>query len=479
MDIETGSPCELAIHGHFYQPPREDPCTGRMPREVSAAPYANWNERITAECYEPNLRAGTFERISFNLGGTLAHWLDDHAHETYKGIVAAERAYRKANGVGNGLAQSVHHTILPLARRRDKICQVRWGIASFEHRFGHRPAGMWLPEMAVDYETLQVLASEGIRFTILSREQVYGDLDARGGPYAVLLPDGAQIAVFVRDRHLSNHLSFGMPDSGHVDEWLEQHVAWRCQTDGLHVVATDGETFGHHHRQGVEVLKQILTGGERYGYQVVTLDLYLQQHAPKSQISIVENTAWSCAHGLRRWLVGCDCTPGDSRWKGAFRRALDNLACDLDHIYSSEAQRVGFDPWPLRDRYIDVVMGKIPGKEFLNGNGLGHLTTDDTERLLLLLQAQFHRQRMYLSCTFFFGKMDRNEPRYAVANAVRALTLTRDATGNDLSHGFRRDLSGAVSPRTSLTGADIFSEIVSEAELPVEAQPPVCSRPQL
>ncbi|MFW6115786.1 MAG: glycoside hydrolase, partial [Chloroflexota bacterium] len=257
MTDTNHSRCHLAIHGHFYQPQREDPFTGRILREPSAAPYANWNERITAECYAPNARVGNFEHISFNLGGTLARWLDQHAHDTYARIVAADRAHEEAHGVGNGLAQSVHHTILPLARRRDKICQVRWGIASFEHRFGRRPQGMWLPEMAVDYETLEVLAAAGIRFTILSDEQVYGrspgaDLPVAGGPYRVALPTGGDIAVFVRDRHLSNHLSFGMPDSQHVEEWLETHLAWRCRRDGLHIIATDGETFGHHHRQGVQ-----------------------------------------------------------------------------------------------------------------------------------------------------------------------------------------------------------------------------------
>ena len=470
--------CHLCIHGHFYQPPREDPFTGRIPREPTAAPYANWNERITVECYEPNVRAGNFEGISFNLGGTLAHWLDAHAHDTYERIVAAELAYRDRHGVGNGLAQCVHHTILPLARRRDKICQVRWGIASFEHRFGHHPQGIWLPEMAVDCETLGVLASEGIRFTILSDEQVYGELSAGGGPYRVALPDDQEIVVFVRDRHLSNHLSFGMPDSGYVDEWLQKHVAWRCQRDGLHIIATDGETFGHHHRQGVHVLNRILAAEERHGYRLATLGQYLQQHPPDTEIKVIENTAWSCAHGLSRWLVGCDCTPGDSRWKGALRRALDNLASDVDQIYVCEARQLGFEPWQLRDRYIDVILGRTSRETFLTGNGLGHLMSEEAERLLHLLEAQFHRQRMYISCTFFFGQLNRYEPRYAIANAVRALALTRYATGDDLSHGFRRDLSSAVSARTDLTGADIFDEIVSRAELEARAGPPVCARPQ-
>ncbi len=482
MKEHTDSRCHLSVHGHFYQPPREDPFSGRIPREPSAAPYANWNERITAECYEPNARVGNFERISFNLGGTLARWLDEHDHDTYQAIVAADRAHRQAYGIGNGIAQSVHHTILPLARRRDKICQVQWGIASFEHRFGRRPEGMWLPEMGVDYETLEILAAAGLRFTILSDEQVYhrssaGDAERAGGPYQVSLPNGEGIAVFVRDRVLSNSLSFGMPGSAQIDQWLHEHLTWQCRRNGLHIVATDGETFGHHHRQGVEVLRQILDGGARHGCTLTTLPLYLDQHPPRSDIRVVENTAWSCSHRLDRWVVGCPCTPGDSRWKGALRRALDNLAGDLDRVYSCEAQQLGFEPWPLRDRYIDVVLGKVSGERFLNGNGLGHLMSAETQRLLGLLEAQLYRQRMYTSCTFFFDDLDRYEPRYAIGNAIHAVALTRHATGDELSHSFRRDLSVARSLKSGLTGADIFDEIVSRARVEPRPGPPRRGRP--
>jgi len=202
---------------------------------------------------------------------------------------------------------------------------------------------------------------------------------------------------------------------------------------------------------------------------MTTLGLYLRQHPPRVEVKVIENTAWSCAHGLDRWVVGCDCTPGDNRWKGALRRALDNLACDLDTIYVCEAQQLGIEPWSLRDDYIAVVLGQVSGEAFLTGNGLGHLTSEETKRLLRLLEAQFHRQRMYISCTFFFGDLDRYEPRYAIANGVRALALTRYATGEDLSHAFRRDLRVAKSPGTGLTAADIFDEIVTRAEL--EARP--------
>jgi hypothetical protein len=465
------SSCYLCIHCHFYQPSRINPFTGQTPPEPDAAPYANWNERVTAECYTPNAEprpdgsGSNFDHISFNLGGTLAHWLDEYAHDTYAHIVAAEGSNWKTHGVGNGLAQPVHHTILPLAHRRDKYCQVRWGIASFEHRFGHRPEGMWLPEMAVDYETLEVLASEGIRFTILSGEQVRGDLGAGAGPYRVPLLNGKEIIVFLRDADLSNALSFQMPGSAYVEDWIREHLGWRCRLGGLQLIATDGETFGHHHRQGVEVLTHILRAGQEHGYELITLGEYLQQHPPLINIEIVENTAWSCSHGLGRWVIGCDCTPGDSRWKAALRRALDNLACELDWIYVQEAQRLNADPWPLRDDYIAIELGQTDAPTFFAEHGLGHLCDEDAQRLLWLLEAQFYRQRMYTSCTFFFDSLDRREPRYAIANSVQAMALTRYATGDDLTHAFRRDLKIVVCQNTDRTGADILDQMLEQAEI--------------
>ncbi len=465
------SNCYLCIHGHFYQPSRINPFTGEMPTEPDAAPYANWNERINAECYTPNAEGrsdgsgSNFERISFNLGGTLAYWLEKHAPTTYERIVAAERSYWKAHGIGNGLAQPVHHAILPLARRRDKICQIRWGIASFEHHFGHRPEGMWLPEMAVDYETLEIMAAAGVRFTILSSEQVRGDLGAGSGPYWVRLAGGGKIAIFLRDVELSNTLSFAMPELASMDDWLHEHMEWRCRLRGLLLVATDGETFGHHHRQGVEVLDYILDAGQTHDYSLTTLGLYLQHHPPQMEVEIVENTAWSCAHRLNRWVVGCDCTPGDSHWKGALRRALDNLACDLDWTYMMETQRLGADPWPLRDDYIAICLGQVDEQTFLAEHNLSNLSSEDTQRLLWLLEAQFYRQRMYTSCTFFFEDLDRLEPRYAIANGVQAMALTSYATGNDLSHSFRRDLKIAASEKTGRTGAAILDHMLEQGEI--------------
>lgn len=452
--------CFLCIHGHFYQPPRADPFTDDFPREPDAAPYTNWNERIAAESYTPLSKEGHFRWLSFNLGGTLARWLREECHTTYQRILAAEQAYYAQHGISNGLAQPVHHTILPLARRRDKVCQVRWGIASFTHHFGHRPQGMWLPEMAVDHETLEVLAEEGIRFTILSDEQVRGQLRAGAGPYRIPLSSGREIAVFVRDRHLSNAISFGMPDPAHMDGWLREHVDWRCHEDRLLLIATDGETFGHHHRQGVEVLGRFHQAEESHRYSLTTLGLHLQRHPPEAELEIINNSAWSCAHRLDRWVVGCTCTAGDSRWKGALRRALDNLAADLDSIYAEQARQLGTEPWELRNGYMAVVLGRVDGKTYLAERDLGHLSSDETRRLLLLLDAQFYRQRMYASCTFFFNDLDRHEPRYAIANGIRAIALTRYAVGVNLIPSFQRDLAVALSPQTGANGVDILDRLL-------------------
>jgi hypothetical protein len=239
-------------------------------------------------------------------------------------------------------------------------------------------------------------------------------------------------------------------------------MEWRGRWDGLLLITTDGETFGHHHRQGVEVLDGILSAGKALSYRLTTLGLYLRHNPPQAEVEVIENTAWSCAHRLDRWVVGCACTSGDSRWKGALRRALDNLACDLDGIYVQEARRLGADPWPLRDEYIAIVLGQVDGPTFLARHGLGHLSDGESRRLLALLEAQFRRQRMYGSCTLFFDDLDRHEPRYAIANAARALALTQYATGDDLSHGFRRDLGVAVSARTGRTAADIFDAVIAE-----------------
>ncbi|MGC9348099.1 MAG: DUF3536 domain-containing protein [Anaerolineae bacterium] len=453
----------LAIHGHFYQPPRADPFTGEYRREPSAAPYRNWNERITAECYGANAAIGNFGGISFNLGHTLAQWMEAHEPATHQQIVSANAMHTDDFGVPNALAQSMHHTILPLARGRDKRCQVHWGITSYIYRFGGRPQGMWLPEMAVDHETLDVVAQAGIKFVILSDEQVDGGLIRGAGPYRVLLPGDRSIAVFVRDRALSNHLSFHMPQPEYVNEWVDTVMAERRPGE-LSLIATDGETFGHHHRQGVAVLRHLLTSGDRDAYGVTTLGRYLEEHPPQETVAIRDNTAWSCSHHLGRWVTGCPCTRGCGHWKGALRRALDNLSRDVDEVFVEVIRRRDVAPWRLRDDYVRVLMNGLTPLQFLREHGLGHLSEEIHRQILALLEAQVYRQRMFVSCAFFFEDLERIEPRYAIANAVQAMALIYYATGDDLTRAFARDLSVTVSPQTGRTGAAVLDELMAQAQ---------------
>jgi len=452
----------LCLHGHFYQPPRQDPFTGKIPRETGAEPYHDYNEKVNAECYRPNAVLGNFDRISFNIGPTLTAWLAANAPDTWARIVQADRQNIADTGLGNAIAQSAHHTILPLARRRDKIAQVAWGIACFEYRFGRKPIGLWLPEMAVDYETLETLAGAGLAFTVLSDEQVRTPINGQAGPYRVKLSAGRSIAIFVRDRIISNQLSFDMDQFPDSSVWVKGALASRGP--GLTLIATDGETFGHHRRGGEHFLHNILwRDAPALGFQITSLAQYLISHPPQIEVEIREMTSWSCGHGLARWATGCECTPGDSRWKGALRRALDNLASEIDLVYTTEARAVGANPWPLRDEYIAVVLGQMDGPQFLAAHGLGNLSTQAADRLLKLLSAQLYRQRMYISCAFFFEELTRVEPRYAIANAARAVTLVKEATGEDLSRGFRRDLSVALSPRIGVSGADLYDAIIASA----------------
>ena len=456
----------FCIHGHFYQPPREDPFTGVISPEKGANPFANFNEKINAECYRPNAELSNFEALSFNLGPTLAAWLEGHDPPTYQRIVEADRRNRAAHGVGNALAQAYNHTILPLATRRDKETQVAWGVADFRHRFGHPPLGMWLPEMAVDQETLEVLASQGIAFTILSPPPGRGGMGEGdgAGPYQVRLPRGREIAVFFRGDALSNRLAFDPELTNSADDFVENCLLGDHGPggEGLRLIATDGETFGHHHQGRDHFLHDLLyEEAPRAGYEVTFLARYLQQHPPMAEVEIVNGTSWSCGHGVARWAEGCTCTQGDSEWKRHLREALDRLAQEMDTLYQDEVERWGGDPWRLRNGYIRVVLGEIEGKAFLAQQAGRKLTEEQAKRVLTLLEAQYYRQAMYTSCGFFFEDLSRLEPRYIIAYAAKAIRLVKEATGISLEEGFKRDLRLAVSWITDQTGEDIYEEVVS------------------
>jgi alpha-amylase/alpha-mannosidase (GH57 family) len=317
--------------------------------------------------------------------------------------------------------------------------------------------------MAVDLETLNVVLESGLSFVILSDSQVVGELTEGAGPYRVSLGGDRSIAVFVRDDALSNYLSFQMPSPEHTSEWINQALKGR-RSGQITLIATDGETFGHHQSQGVKVLDRLLSPGDRALYTITTLGRYLRTHPPAREIRIIENSAWSCSHRLGRWLTGCACTPGCGHWKGALRRALDNLSRDIDGVYTDIVRPLNVAPWRLRDDYIRVVMDQVAPYQFLSGHKLEHLTSYSQKQILSLLKAQYHRQRMFVSCGFFFDDLDRIEPRYAIANAVQAMALVYYATGEDLTRSFRRDLSVTVSGRTGRSGSEILDEIMEDAD---------------
>ncbi len=453
----------LCVHGHFYQTPRGDPFQDdALGDESGAEPYRNFYEKVTAECYGPNAELGNFDLISYNLGAHLARWMEKERPETYQRIMAADRKHFEQWGVGNALAQPTHHTILPLCNTRDKVLQIRWGLMSFEHRYGRKAEGLWLPEAAVDLETLQILRDNGVTFTLLAQGQVTG-ANKGAGPYWVNLPSGDRLAVFIRDDWHSNQLAFHIQNLGGAGRWTRGTlVPLRRDYGRLVLLAVDGETFGYHHPGEQHFLHWLASyEAQAAGFEVTTLARDLRENPPAAEVTVKEYTAWSCAHGLARWSTGCECTAGDTRWKGALRRAYDNLANQVDDAYVGFARKLGADPWPLRENFFRVYLGQITASQLLNDAGLSQATALQAESLLQLLRAQFYRQRMYVSCTFFYEDLDRAEPRYAIANAVRALRLVEAATGQNFTPGFRRDLTQAVSNRTSKTGAEILDEVLA------------------
>ncbi len=463
----------FCLHAHFYQPPRGNPFADRLGadeigHEPGAEPYDNWNEKVAAECYLPNAELGNFNLMSFDVGATLLRWMDTCAPNTYRLIMDADRAHVEQHGAGNALMTPSHHTILPLARKRDRVSQVQWGLTAFAHRYGRPPVGLWLPEMAVDLETLQIIHDLGIQFTILSEKQLEGATDG-GGPYWVNLPDGGRLTVYVRDDGLSDQLAFNIETLGGAGRWARNTLADRRAppmiTGGqggrrLTLVAVEGETFGHHHPGEEHFLHWLLSyEANAAGQAVTTLARDLRDNPPQSEITIKEYTSWSCQHGLGRFAAGCECTPGASNWKGALRRAFDNLANNIDDLYVAEAEQVNVDPWQLRNDYARVTLGQLDVNQFLIEHELARAGRERLDRLAALLAAGYFRQRMYTSSAFKHEDLSRPEPRYALANGLRAALLAGEATGDDLTPAFRRDLAQAVSNRTGQTGAQMLDAI--------------------
>jgi len=462
----------LSVHAHFYQPPREDPLTGIIPIESSAAPYHDWNERILAECYRPNAELRNFERISFDIGPTLFNWLI--GYDPYIGnlIIQQDRRNQSEFGIGNALAQAYNHTILPLSSRYDKVTQIYWGIADFLHHFGHEPQGMWLPETAVDYETLEILVENNINYTILAPWQAESTQIDTSEPYIATLPCKQQITLFFYQSDVSGRLSFDPFATINADSfakdvllsYINQEKKRRGEPQLL-LLASDGELYGHHQQLRDRFLARLVDGASRQlGVQPIYPGLWLQSHPARQLISIRERTSWSCHHGVKRWKGSCPCSYTSSTWKARLRKSFDHLATSLDDLYLQLVQPVIPQPWLLRDRYIHVILGEMTLDALLFEMAGRVLTTHQSKRIYLMLEAQRERQRMFTSCGWFFDDFDRIEPANNVAYAAQAVLLARHATGIDLSSEMISYLERVKSNKTQLNAAEVFKRHINSAE---------------
>jgi alpha-amylase/alpha-mannosidase (GH57 family) len=495
----------VVIHGHFYQPPREDPFLDEVEAEPSAAPFHDWNQRIERECYRAVVAArvtgsdgrilrlvNTLESISFNFGPTLLEWMEREARPTYELILAADQeSSKRLGGHGNAMAQPYHHTILPLATRRDKRTEVRWGIADFRRRFGREPEGMWLPETAVDLETLEVLAEEGIRFTIVAPHQV-NSAPGGGRPGLCRLPGGKSIAVFVYRGDSSHAVAFGgalhdgvawgraladaaeSPDApiatGAAGSTEPRKRARRSTPSGsavparetLVAIATDGETYGHHHKFGEMALARALDELGVRGIRLENFGSFLARNPPVDEVELEAPTSWSCAHGVGRWKENCGCRIDAQRypsqaWRTPLRAGLERLAASLHEVYEREAIRLIPDPWEARDAYGTVVASDAVALErFTRSVATGAQTSDDLVRARELLELERDALRMFTSCGWFFDDIAGIEPRQDLRYAARAIALA-GREGIAAESTFLETLADAASnDHTAGTGRDIY-----------------------
>ncbi len=460
----------FSVHGHFYQPPREDPLTGEIPIEPGAAPYRNWNELINARCYRPNAELGNFERISFNMGPTLLEWMAKHDSETLDRIVDQERRNLEKYGIGNGMAQAYNHTILPLASLEDKFTQVRWGLADFEFRFGHEPQGMWLPETAADDETLWVLAECGVQFTILAPWQANAENLNPSIPYRVPLPGGREITVFFYNQDLSTRVSFDPGATVNADRFVLEGLLPKYRLhkgQGLEpqlvMIASDGELYGHHQPFRDKFLSYLMDGALKQQPVKSTFPgLWLRDHPAKDTMTIHQKSSWSCHHGVTRWSGSCGCTP-NNEWKEPLRDGLKKIAELIDEQYIEVAGRYFNDPWELRHQYIHVIHQTTTLEELVLAQADHPVSRQTLHELRLLLRAQYERQRMFTSCGWFFDDFDRIEPRNNVNYAAQAVLLTEKAMEVDLTADSLKALKNVRSWRTGLCADDVFKKHIARA----------------
>jgi hypothetical protein len=486
----------VCIHGHFYQPPREDPWTGKPAEDKSASPFHDWNERITSECYAPNTssplmdgegrireRVNNYAWISYDFGPTLLRWLESSRPEVHDAIVAADRASAvRFGGHGSAMAQVYNHMIMPLANPSDRRTQTKWGVEDFVRRFGRYPEGMWLPETAVDLDSLEALAESRIKFTVLSPLQALavrkaaeqGWTDVSGGridpgrAYYCSLPSGKRINLFFYDRELSTAVAFGnLLDSG--EAFANALLgAFASRGSPLVSVASDGETYGHHHGKGhvalTECVSRIRDGGDA---SVVNYGYYLSLVPPSHEVRIAERTSWSCPHGVERWRSNCGCGseihPGyNQEWRAPLRLSFDWLRDQLSQIYAKEGPGILNDPISVRDHLPST---KIDGKEDVKRYLLGKVRPGQSaQRGAELVEMMGCSSLMYASCAWFWEDMSRTETVQMLKFARRAVELAADPASGILQAEFRGLLAKARpnDPRFK-DGAELYDRLAVAA----------------
>jgi alpha-amylase/alpha-mannosidase (GH57 family) len=492
----------VCIHGHFYQPPRENPWLEVIELQDSAYPYHDWNRKITAECYAPNASSrildeqgriikigNNYGKISFNVGPTLLAWMKKNTIDVYEAILEADRESRKRfSGHGSALAQAYNHVILPLANYRDKMTQILWGIKDFESYFGRSPEGMWLPETAVDLESLDIMAEFGLRFTILAPHQAKqirrfedaswqnvkgGNLDTTR-PYLQHLPSGCSISIFFYDGATARAVAFEklLSDGASFANRLIQNFHEDRTGPQLVHIATDGESYGHHHRFGDMALAFALDFIEKD--QLARLTNYgelLEKHPPAHEVEINENTSWSCEHGIERWRSDCGCHTGvhpewEQAWRKPLREAVDRLRDSLAPLYEEKAVHFLKDPWEARNDYIQCVLDRSDENvnSFLQKHANRELNQEECVTTIKLLELQRHAMLMLTSCGWFFDDISGIEAVQILQYAGRAIQLGEEIFGRDLEGPFLDLLERAESNHPALgNGRQIYEDNVRDS----------------
>ncbi len=491
----------LTIHGHFYQPPRENPWLEAIELQDSALPFHDWNERINTECYNPNSVSkivdsrnrildvvNNYEHMSYNFGPTLLSWMEQFAPLTYERIIKADiESIAEHNGHGNAIAQVYNHIIMPLANENDKQTQVKWGIRDFEYRFGRKPEGMWLAETAVDDATLRILEENGIKFTILSPYQAekfrksgdkewtdvsWGNIDpARSYRYYIKSAPGKYIDLFFYDGAISRSVAFDelLKDGNKFIKRLKEGVSDCRDYPQLVHIATDGESYGHHTKFGDMALAYVLKiKAKDEGFTITNYAEYLEKYRSDCEVEIKQASSWSCFHGVGRWKEDCGCSTGghpgwNQKWRKPLRDALDYLRDELAGLFEQEGQKYFDNVWDVRNRYIDVILDRteMNVKKFQQENFKPDLSDEDKVKAMELLEIQRQALLMYTSCGWFFSEISGIETVQIMKYAARAMQLASRFTNKNLEEHFLNILAEAKSniPEHG-TGKDIFERFV-------------------